>query len=48
VLGTRASQAPLLVSQKGGAMTSGSVARFLKALYREAGIAGAPRRKAMT
>jgi integrase/recombinase XerD len=28
-------------SQKGGPMTAGSMARFLKALYREAGIQGA-------
>jgi integrase/recombinase XerD len=31
----------LFRSQKGGAMTAGSMARFLKALYAEAGIAGA-------
>src|SRR5450631_253062 len=36
-----ASQAALFRSQKGGAMTAGSMARFLKALYGEAGIAGA-------
>ena len=35
------SDAPLFASQKGGAMTAGSMARFLKALYAEAGIAGA-------
>ena len=39
----RASQASLLASQKGGPITAGSMARFLKALYAEAGIAGAPR-----
>ena len=37
----RASQAALFASQKGGPMTACSMARFLKALYREAGIAGA-------
>jgi integrase/recombinase XerD len=37
----RAQQAPLFASQKGGPMTACSMARFLKALYREAGIAGA-------
>ena len=37
----RASQAALFASQKGGPMTAYSMARFLKALYREAGIAGA-------
>jgi integrase/recombinase XerD len=37
----RPSQAPLFASQKGGPMTACSMARFLKALYREAGIAGA-------
>jgi integrase/recombinase XerD len=37
----RASQAALLASQKGGPMTACSMARFLKALYREAGVAGA-------
>jgi integrase/recombinase XerD len=36
-----ASQAALFRSQKGGAMTPGSMARFLKALYAEAGISGA-------
>ncbi|MGA2567937.1 MAG: site-specific integrase [Pseudolabrys sp.] len=36
-----ASQAALFASQKGGPMTACSMARFLKALYREAGIAGA-------
>ena len=40
-LSTRSSHAPLFPSQKGGAMTPGSMARFLKALYREAGISGA-------
>jgi integrase/recombinase XerD len=37
----RASQAALFASQKGGAMTPCSMARFLKAIYAEAGIAGA-------
>jgi integrase/recombinase XerD len=37
----RASQAALFASQKGGPMTACSMARFLKALYREVGIAGA-------
>ena len=37
----RASQAALFASQKGGPMTACSMARFIKALYREAGIAGA-------
>jgi integrase/recombinase XerD len=41
VPGARASQAPLFASQKGGPMTACSMARFLKALYAEAGIAGA-------
>jgi integrase/recombinase XerD len=41
LLGPRASQASLLRSQKGGPMTPGSMARFLKTLYREAGIQGA-------
>ncbi len=41
LLGPRASQASLLPSQKGGPMTPGSMARFLKALYRDAGIQGA-------
>jgi integrase/recombinase XerD len=40
-LSTRASHAPLFPSQKGGPMTPASMARFLKALYREAGISGA-------
>jgi integrase/recombinase XerD len=40
-LSTRASHAPLFPSQKGGAMTPASMARFFKALYREAGISGA-------
>ncbi|HTM72359.1 MAG TPA: site-specific integrase [Pseudolabrys sp.] len=35
------SQAALFQSQKGGPMTPGSMARFLKALYAEAGIGGA-------
>jgi integrase/recombinase XerD len=38
---TRASPAPLFPSQKGGSMTPASMARFLKTLYREAGISGA-------
>jgi integrase/recombinase XerD len=37
----RASQAALFQSQKGGLMTAGSMARFLKALFTEAGIGGA-------
>jgi integrase/recombinase XerD len=37
----RASQAALFASQKGGPMTACSMARFLKALYAEAGVAGA-------
>jgi len=41
LLSARAAQAPLFASQKGGAMTAGSMARFLKALYAEAGISGA-------
>ena len=41
LLSAGASQAPLFASQKGGPMTACSMARFLKALYREAGIAGA-------
>jgi len=41
LLGARASPAPLFPSQKGGPMTPASMARFLKALYREAGISGA-------
>ena len=41
LLSARASPAPLLPSQKGGPMTPASMARFLKALYREAGISGA-------
>jgi len=39
--GVAVSQAPLFASQKGGPMTAASMARFLKALYAEAGIAGA-------
>jgi integrase/recombinase XerD len=39
-LSTRSSHAPLFPSQKGGPMTPGSMARFIKALYREAGISG--------
>jgi integrase/recombinase XerD len=41
LLGARASHAPLFPSQKGGPMTPASMARFLKGLYREAGISGA-------
>ena len=41
LLGARAAQAPLFASQKGGPMTAASMARFLKALYAEAGLAGA-------
>jgi integrase/recombinase XerD len=41
LLGARAAQAPLFASQKGGPMMPASMARFLKALYAEAGIAGA-------
>ncbi len=41
LLSAKRSQAPLFPSQKGGPMRAGSMARFLKALYREAGIAGA-------
>ena len=37
----RASQAALFASQKGGPMTACSMARFLKAIYAEAGVAGA-------
>jgi integrase/recombinase XerD len=40
-LRARISQAPLFPSQKGGSMTPASMARFLNALYREAGISGA-------
>src|SRR6266508_4261495 len=41
LLSARASPAPLFPSQKGGPMTLASMARFLKALYREAGVSGA-------
>jgi integrase/recombinase XerD len=41
VLIAGASHAALFASQKGGPMTACSMARFLKTLYREAGIAGA-------
>ena len=37
----RASQAALFASQKGGPMTACSMARFLKAIYAEASVAGA-------
>jgi integrase/recombinase XerD len=40
LLSAASSRAPLFASQKGGAMTPGSMARFLKALYAEAGVAG--------
>ena len=43
----RASQAALFASQKGGPMTACSMARFIKALYREAGIAGASSHRAI-
>jgi integrase/recombinase XerD len=41
LLGARAWHGPLFPSQKGGPMTPASMARFLKGLYREAGISGA-------
>ena len=41
VMSAGASRAALLPSQKGGPMTAYSMARFLKALYGEAGITGA-------
>ena len=41
LLSAGASQAALFASQKGGPMTACSMARFLKALYAEAGIPGA-------
>lgn len=41
VVSARAAQTSLFPSQKGGPMTAGSMARFLKALYVEAGVAGA-------
>ncbi len=41
LLSARASQAPLFASQKGGPMTAYSMARFLKAIFAEAGLAGA-------
>jgi len=41
LLSAGASATPMFASQKGGPMTACSMARFLKALYREAGIAGA-------
>ncbi len=41
MLSAGASQAPLFHSQKGGHMTAASMARFLKYLYREAGVASA-------
>jgi integrase/recombinase XerD len=41
LLSARPSHAPLFPSQKGGPMTPASMARFLKSLYREAGISNA-------
>jgi integrase/recombinase XerD len=41
VMSARSSQAPLFASQKGGHLTAASMARFLKCLYREAGLTGA-------
>jgi integrase/recombinase XerD len=41
LLSARTSHAPLFPSQKGGPMTPSSMARFLKGLYREAGISNA-------
>ena len=41
LLSARTSHAPLFPSQKRGPMTPASMARFLKGLYREAGISGA-------
>jgi integrase/recombinase XerD len=41
LLSARTSYAPLFPSQKGGPMTPASMARFLKGLYREAGISNA-------
>jgi integrase/recombinase XerD len=41
LFGPAAGQAPLFASQKGGPMTAYSMARCLKALYAEAGVAGA-------
>jgi hypothetical protein len=46
LLGARASHGPVFPSQKGGPMTPASMARFLKGLYREAGISGATQRQA--
>src|SRR5262249_39200643 len=40
LLSAKTSHAPLFQSQKGGPMTPASMARFLKGLYREAGISG--------
>jgi hypothetical protein len=37
----KASQTPLFPSQQGGHLTPGSMARFLKCLYREAAVASA-------
>jgi integrase/recombinase XerD len=41
LMSARASQAPLFPSQKGGHLTPGSMGRFLKYLYGEAGVASA-------
>ena len=41
LLGAAASQASMFASQKGGPMTAASMARFLKAVYAEAGLARA-------
>jgi integrase/recombinase XerD len=41
LLGVSASQASMFASQKGGPMTAASMARFLKAVYAEAGLAKA-------
>jgi len=41
LLSAKSSQAPLFPSQKVGPMTAASMARFIKALYREAGLTGA-------
>ena len=41
IVSPAAMQAPLFASQRGGPMTAYSMARFLKALFAEAGIAGA-------
>src|SRR5262249_60835366 len=41
LLSARTSHGPLFPSQKGGPMTPACMGRFLKSLYREAGISGA-------